>query len=182
MALNIGDSLPQFSMQATDGETYSSEQLCGANATVIMFWCNHCPYVIPNQDRIIAMQRGYRDRGVKFAAVCANSSESHPADSFPRMQERAIEKGYNFPYLHDDSQEVAKAFGAQRTPEVFLFDNEQKLAYHGRIDDNHEDVTQATSHDLKNAIEAVLSGSTPNPQQTGAMGCSIKWKQETQQA
>jgi peroxiredoxin len=176
MALNIGAPAPQFSLPATDGGSYSYQDLAGEQATVIMLWCNHCPYVIPNQDRVIAMQAAYRERGVAFAAICANNALSHPADSFENMKRRAREKGYNFPYLHDEGQEVARAFGAERTPEVFLFDSGGALRYHGRIDDNHEDVGRATSHDLRNAIEAVLAGRQPDPAQTGAYGCTIKWK------
>ncbi len=177
MAINLGERIPEFSLPATDGKHYSSAALAGEQATVVMFWCNHCPYVMSNQDRVIGMQREFKEKGVKFAAICSNNSDSHPADSFDKMIERAQEMNYNFPYLHDASQEVAKAFGAQRTPEVYLFDNEGKLRYHGRIDDNHEDVSKARSHDLLNAINAVLQGKAPHPAETGALGCTIKWKQ-----
>lgn len=176
MSLAIGTTAPDFSLPATDGSTYSFSDISGDNATVVMFWCNHCPYVIPNQDRVIAMQNEFALRGVKFAAIGANNAATHPADSFENMKLRAQEKGYNFHYLRDESQEVAKAYGAQRTPEVFLFDGEGKLSYHGRIDDNHEDVSKARSHDLRNAINAVLEGRSPDPAETGAMGCTIKWK------
>lgn len=176
MALNIGETIPGFSLPATDGHSYAGPDISGEKATVILFWCNHCPYVIPNQQRVIDMQSGFVSQGVKFAAICANNSATHPADSFANMQQRAQEMGYNFPYLHDESQEVAKAFGAQRTPEVFLFDSQGVLRYHGRIDDNHEDVSRARSHDLRNAIQTVLAGHLPDPAETGAMGCTIKWK------
>jgi peroxiredoxin len=176
MAISIGTAAPQFTLPATDGNTYSCEDLAGETATVIMFWCNHCPYVIPNQQRVIAMQAEYADRGVKFAAICANNALTYPADSFENMRKRAQEMGYNFPYLHDESQEVARAFGAERTPEVFVFDAGGTLRYHGRIDDNHEDVGRATSHDLRNALEAILTGAAVDPAETGAYGCTIKWK------
>jgi len=176
MALNIGENLPGFELPATDGREYDHKSIKGDKATVVMFWCNHCPYVVPNQDRIIEMQDEYRDKGVNFAAVCVNNDVTHPSDSFENMKIRAKEKGYNFPYLHDESQKIAVEFGAERTPEVFLFDGKAKLVYHGRIDDSHEDITLARSHDLRNAIDAVLSGETPSVQKTGAVGCSIKWK------
>lgn len=176
MAIELGGRIPQFSLPATDGSTYSSSDLQGDKATVIMFWCNHCPYVMPNQDRVIAMQREYGERGVKFSAICANNALTHPADSFENMRIRAEEKGYNFPYLRDESQEITRTFGAQRTPEVYLFDSEGVLRYHGRIDDNYEDVNRARSHDLRNAIDAVLDGRDPDPAETGAVGCTIKWK------
>ena len=175
MAISIGTTIPEFSLPATDGRSYSQADLA-ADATVVMFWCNHCPYVIPNQDRVISMQSEFAGQGVKFAAVCANNAVTHPADSFENMQARAREKGYNFPYLHDEDQSVARAFGAERTPEVFLFNREGILCYHGRIDDSHEDASRARSHDLRNAIEAVLAGRNPDPAETGAYGCSIKWK------
>lgn len=176
MSFSLSSVGPEFNLPATDGNTYSFSDIKGERATVIMFWCNHCPYVIPNQDRVIAMQEEYRARGVEFAAICANNTVTHPADSFENMKRRAEEKGYNFPYLHDESQEVARAFGAQRTPEAYLFDAEGILRYHGRIDDNYEDVARAGSHDLRNAIEAVLAGTNPDPAETGAVGCTIKWK------
>ena len=176
MALAIGETAPQFNLPATDGETYSFAGLAGDQATVIMFWCNHCPYVKPNQARVIALQERYAGRGVRFAAVCANDATAYPEDSFANMQRRAEQQGYNFPYLHDESQQVARSFGAQRTPEVFLFDSEGKLRYHGRIDDNYESAERARSHDLRDAIEALLAGEAPDPSLTGAVGCTIKWK------
>jgi peroxiredoxin len=176
MALSIGDSAPEFTLPAVTGETYDFAKAAGDAATVIMFWCNHCPYVIPNQDRVIKLQQEYAARGVKFAAICANRADAYPDDSFDNMRRRAADKGYNFPYLHDESQAVARSFGAQRTPEVYLFDRERVLRYHGRIDDNHEDESLATRHDLRMALDAVLEGRLPDPPETGAMGCTIKWK------
>ena len=176
MSFAKSNPAPEFTLPATDGNTYSFADIKGDKATVIMFWCNHCPYVIPNQDRVIALQADYREHGVNFAAICANNAITHPADSFDSMKRRAEEMGYNFPYLHDESQEVARAFDAQRTPEVYLFDAEGNLRYHGRIDDNYEDVSKAASHDLRNAIDAVLAGNDPDPAETGAVGCTIKWK------
>lgn len=176
MALAIGAMAPEFSLPGVDGKSYTFTDVAGAKATVIMFWCNHCPYVIPNQDRIIAMQREYAERGVKFAAVGANSAEAYPEDGFEAMKQRAAEKGYNFPYLRDESQETARAYGAQRTPEVFVFDAGRQLRYHGRIDDNHQDVNAVKSHDLRDALDAVLAGRAPDPAETGAYGCTIKWK------
>jgi peroxiredoxin len=176
MALAIGEAAPDFNLPATDGKQYTLADAAGEQATVIMFWCNHCPYVIPNQQRVIAMQARYAARGVKFAAISANRADTYPEDSFDSMKLRAEQVGYNFPYLHDESQAVAHAYGAQRTPEVFVFDAQHKLRYHGRIDDNHEDVSLARHHDLREAIEAVLAGKAPDPAETGAYGCTIKWK------
>ncbi len=176
MFMSIGTVAPDFILPATDGQHYNLEQISGEKVTVILFWCNHCPYVQPNQQRIIDMQKEYLDRGVRFAAICSNNPDAYPQDGFEAMQQRAAEMGYNFPYLQDESQDVARAFGAQRTPEAFLFDSKGTLRYHGRIDDNYQDAARAQSHDLRNAIEAVLAGDSPDPAETGAVGCSIKWK------
>lgn len=176
MPLSLGSPLPAFELPATDGNTYTSDQLRGTGATVVLFWCNHCPYVKPNQDRVIAMQAEYAERGARFAAICANNAETHPADSFDAMKQRAAEKGYNFPYLRDEDQSVARAFQAERTPEAFVFDASGLLRYHGRIDDNYESVDNVRSHDLRNALDSILAGQTPDPAETGAVGCSIKWK------
>lgn len=176
MALAIGDKAPDFTLPATDGMNYSLKDLLTGNAAVIMFWCNHCPYVIPNQDRIIKLQAEYAAQGVRFAAIGANRADTYPEDSFENMRIRAEEKGYNFPYLRDETQLTAKAYGAQRTPEVFVVDAQGQIKYHGRIDDCHEDLSRVRSHDLRNAIDAVLDGRDPEPAETGAYGCSIKWK------
>lgn len=176
MSIEPGDRAPAFSLPATDGRTYGLDELAGTAGTVILFWCNHCPYVQPNQQRVIRMQSDFAERGVRFAAICANRTDTHPEDGFDAMKQRAVELGYNFPYLRDEDQTVAREYGAQRTPEVFLFDGDRVLRYHGRIDDNYADEAGANSHDLRNAIEAVLSGNVPDPARTGAVGCSIKWK------
>ena len=176
MAIAIGEVAPDFRIKGTDGNSYDFPGLAGDSATALIFWCNHCPYVIANQDRVIAMQADYRARGVRFADVCSNNADVYPQDDFDNMRRRAQEKKYNFPYLHDENQEVARTFGAQRTPEVFLFDAAKRLRYHGRIDDNHQDASLAKSHDLRRAIDAVLAGQEPDPSETGVIGCTIKWK------
>jgi peroxiredoxin len=176
MALNLGDTAPEMNLLGVDGKTYTFADIAGAKATVVMFWCNHCPYVIPNQDRAIALQSEFAAQGVRFAAVCANNAEAYPEDGYPAMQQRAADKAYNFPYLHDASQTLARAYGAQRTPEIFVFDAAHKLRYHGRIDDNHQDLAAVKSHDLRNALDALVAGKAPDPAETGAYGCTIKWK------
>jgi peroxiredoxin len=176
MSLSIGASAPDFSLPATDGRTCSYADIAGAQATVVMFWCNHCPYVIGSQQRVKALQAEYADRGVRFAAICANNPDAYPQDSFENMATRARAEQYNFPYLHDPSQAVAQDYGAQRTPEAFLFDAEGKLRYHGRIDDNPQNEGAVVQHDLRNALEAVLAGREPEVAETGAIGCSIKWR------
>ncbi|MDQ3022863.1 MAG: thioredoxin family protein [bacterium] len=176
MTLQIGNTAPHFSLPATDDKSYTYDALKGDKGTVILFWCNHCPYVQGSELRVIRLAGEFATQGVKFAAINANRADSYVEDDFPHMVERAKALGYNFTYLHDESQEVARVFGAQRTPEAFLFDVDGKLRYHGRIDDNPQDESAAKSHDLRNAIEVLLSGGNPDPAETGPIGCTIKWK------
>ena len=176
MAILIGDAAPAFNLPATDGQSYTYEDIKGASGCVVLFWCNHCPYVQGSEGRLIQLADEYKGRGIGFAAINANNPNAYSEDDFPHMQQRAEDKGYNFTYLHDESQETARAFGAQRTPEAFLFDADGKLRYHGRIDDNPQDAGAVRSSDLRNALDAVLSGGTPDPAETGPIGCTIKWK------
>jgi peroxiredoxin len=176
MAISIGDSVPEFSLPATDGQSYTYEDVKGERATVLMFWCNHCPYVQGSEQRVIRLADEFAGLGVRFAAINANNPAAYAEDDFPHMVERAAAQGYNFPYMQDESQAVAREFGAQRTPEAFLFDADGVLRYHGRIDDNPQDERAVRQQDLHSAIEAVLSGQAPDPAETGPIGCTIKWK------
>ncbi len=125
---------------------------------------------------MIEIQRDSADKGVQLIAINSNDVKKYPADSFENMQERARVKGFNFPYLFDESQEIASAYGAERTPEVFLFDQGRTLQYHGSIDDNFEDPEGVQRHYLRDALDAILAGQTPRPAKTPAVGCTIKWK------
>jgi peroxiredoxin len=176
MAISIGDGVPAFSLPSTDGNTYTYDDVKGSAGAVSLFWCNHCPYVQGSEPRLITLAGEFQPRGIGFAAINANNPATYVEDDFPHMQQRAQQQGYNFAYLHDDSQAVAHSFGAQRTPEAFLFDSQGKLRYHGRIDDNPQDASSVKSSDLRNALEAVLNGGDPDPAETGPIGCSIKWK------
>lgn len=176
MALAIGDKAPGFSLSAVDGNHVDLESLAGAPALAVVFSCNHCPYVMAWEERMIDIQRDYADRGLKMIAINANDQVMYPEDSFEAMVERATTRGFNFPYLRDDSQEVPRSFGAERTPEVFLFDSDLRLAYHGAIDDNYEEPAEVESHYLRDAIEAVLEGKVPEIQETAPVGCTIKWR------
>jgi peroxiredoxin len=176
MGLQIGDHIPDFNLPATDGQSYTYDTVKGANGTVILFWCNHCPYVQGSEQRVVRLAGEAAGRGIRFAAINANNPGAYAEDDFPHMVERAKAQGYNFHYLHDESQEVARSFGAERTPEAFLFDRDGLLRYHGRIDNNPQDERAASSPDLSNAITAVLDGRAPDPAETGAIGCTIKWK------
>ena len=176
MPLGLRERLLSFSLPATDGSTVSSEQLAAAPVLGVVFWCNHCPYVKAWEDRMIALQREYAGRGVRFVMISSNDPVAFPDDSFPAMQTRAREKAYPFPYLFDETQEVAKTFGATRTPEIFLFDRERVLRYHGAPDDNMEDAAAVIHRYLRDAIDALLSGRDPATSATPPKGCSIKWK------
>jgi peroxiredoxin len=174
--LEFGDAALSFELPAVDGQTYSLAGLAqGKKATAVIFMCNHCPYVLAWLDRLIAVAQDYDGRGVAFAGINANDAAKYPADSFENMQKLAREHGVPFPYLHDESQEIAAAYGAQRTPEIFLFDADLRLRYHGAPDDNY-DQPQAAEPYLRQALDAVLSGSMPPVTETQPVGCTIKWK------
>lgn len=174
--LKIGDKCPDFSLPAVDGKTYSRDGLLeGKKGLVVVFSCNHCPYVRAYEDRMIALAKETAPKGIAWAAVCSNDAERYPDDSFEEMKKRAEEKGFPFPYLHDETQEVARAFDAAATPEFYLFDAAGKLAYHGRLDDEMEE-DKVTKRYLADAIEALLAGRPADPAKTHAIGCTIKWK------
>jgi peroxiredoxin len=171
-----GDGALGFELPGVDGKTISLSDLSqGKKATAVMFMCNHCPYVLAWLDRLIAIDKDYADRGVAFVGINANDATKYPADSFDKMKKLAEERGLPFPYLHDESQEIAAAYGAERTPEVFLFDQDLKLRYHGAPDDNYDE-TLATESYLRNALDAVLAGKEPAVADTSPVGCTIKWK------
>ena len=174
--LNIGDEAISFELTGVDEETHSLSDY-GEKATVaVIFTCNHCPYARAWEDRIVSIQKDHFDSGLQVLAINANDASKYPDDGFPQMQQRAEEKGFNFPYLYDESQEVATAYGAERTPEVFLFDGERNLAYHGAVDDNYDNPNAVQDAYLRDAVEAVLADEEPATSQTRPVGCSIKWK------
>lgn len=174
--VKLGDAAIAFELPGVDGKTYSLPALAeGKEATAVVFMCNHCPYVLAWLDRVIAIAKDYAGKGVAFAAINANDPAKYPADSFEGMQKLAKERGLPFPYLHDETQEVATAYGAERTPEIFLFDGDLKLRYHGAPDDNYEE-PQASVPYLRNALDAVLAGQAPPIAETPPVGCTIKWK------
>jgi peroxiredoxin len=174
--VRLGDAAIAFELPGVDGKTYSLSALAkGKEATAVVFMCNHCPYVLAWLDRLIAVAEDYAGKGVAFAGINANDPAKYPADSFEKMQELAKERGLPFPYLHDKPQKVATAYGAERTPEIFLFDGDLKLRYHGAPDDNYDE-TQASVPYLRNALDAVLAGQAPPIAETPPVGCTIKWK------
>ena len=144
LQLPLGTPIIDFSLPATDGETYGPADFADKDVLVVIFMCNHCPYIKAMIDRMIAIQNDYAERGVQLIGINANDAENYPEDSFEAMQAWVEEKGISFVYCYDESQQVAKAYQAQCTPDIFVFDKERKLAYHGRIDDNWKDESAVT--------------------------------------
>jgi peroxiredoxin len=174
--LQIGQRAPDFTLPGVDGKDYSLGSLQDRAIVVVLFTCNHCPYVQAYEDRLIAMQHDYAGQGVQLLAINPNDDHSYPEDNFDNMIKRARQKQYNFPYLRDETQRVARAYGAEYTPEAFLLDGRFQARYLGRVDDNWQHPDKVKSHDLREAIEAVLNGrEAPNPV-THPIGCTIKWK------
>ena len=175
MSIALGSPPPSFALPAVGGEEVSLEALADRAAVAVVFSCNHCPYVRAWEDRLNDIAREYAPRGVAVVAINSNDAASYPADSFEAMGERAREKGFVFPYAQDASQEVARAYGASRTPEVFLFDRERRLVYHGAIDDSTEPEGVRVRY-LREALDAVLAGQRPSAAETGVVGCTVKWR------
>jgi len=172
--LKIGSIAPDFNLPGVDGKSYSLESFKDKKAFVIIFSCNHCPYVQAYEERIKNIQTDYPAIGL--AAINPNDSDQYEDDSFENMKVRAEKKGFNFPYLRDEEQTTAKAYGASHTPEIFLFDKERKLVFHGKIDDNWKDESKVNSRYLKDAIEELLAGKEISVPETFTIGCTVKWK------
>lgn len=176
--LEIGQQAPDFALPGIDGQTHRlSDLLRDHRAVAVIFSCNHCPYVRAWEGRMIDLQREYAERGVALVAINPNDDVRYPDDSFEAMKQRAQEQGFNFRYLRDESQEVARAYGAERTPHVYLLDSSCVLRFRGAIDDNYEQPEAVQHTYLRDAIEAVLAGQTPPVETTPAVGCTIKWRE-----
>lgn len=173
--LPIGSKLPEFNLPGTDSKDYSPITFKDSKVLVVMFTCNHCPYVKAYEDRLIKLQKDFKDRGVSFVAINSNDEVNYPEDSFENMIKRAKEKGYNFPYLRDKTQNIAKTFGATHTPEVFVFNEKKILQYHGGIDDNCKEPKKVTKENLREALEAILANKPIHDSETHAIGCTVKW-------
>lgn len=174
--MDLATPAPGFSLPGVDGQTYTLDSFKDAKALVVIFSCNHCPYVKAYEDRMIAVQKDYQAQGVRLAVINANDAVNYPDDSFANMVERSRERGFNFPYLCDESQGAAKAYRATHTPHLFVFDGDRKLAYTGKIDDDWQDAAAVKQHYLRDALDDLLLGKTPRVAQTHAIGCTIKWK------
>ncbi len=175
IGLKIGDEAPGFELPGVDGRTHKIEDFGDKEVLGVMFICVHCPYVQAYEDRFIAVQKDYASRGVQLVGINPNDSTKYPEDSFDNMVRRSKQKGYPFPYLRDKAQAVADAYGAQATPEFFIFNKERKLVYRGRLDDNYQNPAAVEHTYLRDALEAVLTGEEPKQPFVPAIGCSIKW-------
>jgi peroxiredoxin len=176
--LPLGTRIPPFTLRnAVDGNTVSPESFADAPALLVMFICNHCPYVKHVKDEIGRVAREYQPRGVGIVAINANDVKAYPEDAPENMKRLTKQEGWNFPFLFDETQEVARAFHAACTPDFFLFDGERKLVYRGQVDDSRpgNDVP-VTGRDLRAALDAVLAGKPVPEDQRPSIGCNIKWK------
>ena len=163
-------------MPATDGGTYALSDIAGPNGTLVMFICNHCPYVTSAIDRIASDAAALQAQGIGIAAICSNDAASYPADSFPRMVEFATANAFTFPYLHDESQQVARAYDAVCTPDFFGFDKDLGLQYRGRLDEGGRHALPDARRELREAMIQIAETGRGPKDQTPSMGCSIKWR------
>ncbi|MDH3267897.1 MAG: thioredoxin family protein [Ignavibacteria bacterium] len=174
--LKIGSSAPDFNLQGVDGKKYSLSSFAAKNALIIIFSCNHCPYVQAYEGRIKQIQEDYKGKEVAVVAINSNEDVNYPDDSFENMKQRAAKQKFNFLYLRDEDQSVARSYDATHTPEIFLFDKEQKLTFHGKIDDNWQEPKKIQNQYLKNALDELLAGKEISVPETFTIGCTIKWK------
>ncbi len=177
----VGDIAADFSLKNVDGKMVSLSDYKKEKGVVVIFTCNHCPYSVAYEDRIIELDAAYKEKGYPVIAINPNDPDLYPADSYEAMQERAQEKGFTFPYLFDDGQSVYPAYGATKTPHVYVLKNEKgkfKVAYIGAIDNSAKDAAQVSETYLSDALDALLAGKAPLVSETKAVGCGIKAKQQ----
>lgn len=171
-----GAKAPDFSLPGIDGKPYSLASFKGKPIVVVFFTCNHCPYVQAWESRFVEVQRDYASKGVQLVGINSNDETKYPEDDFAHMRERAKDHGYNFPYLRDESQTVAEAWGPVATPDFYVLDKDRVIRYRGRLDDNHKDANAVTLRYLRDALDDLLAGKAPRVALTPPFGCSIKWK------
>ncbi len=175
--LALGTKAPEFRLPDTDGRVVSLADFAGAKALVVMFICNHCPFVKHVQKELARLARDYQQQGAALVAISSNDVSAYPEDGPAAMKAEKARVGYSFPYLYDETQAVAKAYRAACTPDLFLFDAQQRLVYRGQLDDSRPGNKVAVSgKDLRAALDAVLAGKAVDPKQRPSIGCNIKWK------
>jgi peroxiredoxin len=174
--LHPGDPAPPFSLPGTDGRTYKIADFANDPFLLVVFWCNHCPYVRAWEGRMIDIGRRYAAKGVRTVLINSNDARAYPEDSMSSMVRRAKEQGYPFPYLQDESQDVAHAYGALVTPHPLLFDRSRRLLFQGRIDNDHQHPEKANDPYLVHALEQALGGTPVEPSTLSVLGCTVKWR------
>jgi peroxiredoxin len=172
----IGSGIIGFELKGADGKIYSLESVASKSVIVLIFMCNHCPYVQAVVDRFVKIQSKYKDKGVQLIGISSNDVESYPEDSFENMKLFSKNRNLNFPYLIDENQSVAKNYDAVCTPDIYVYDSSRILRYRGRLDDNWKDEKSVLKKDLESAIESILLNREISFEQVPSMGCSIKWK------
>ncbi len=174
-SLEIGDLAPALELPDTEGALQTLPSPGEVPATVVVWTCNHCPYALAWHDRLMAVAHDYASSGVRFLQVNSNDAERHPADSLEAMRERASAERWAAPYLHDESQETAMAWGPLTTPDVFVLDSDLRLRYRGAPDSDHREPSEEAAW-LRAALDALLEGGMPEPAETKPVGCSVKWR------
>ena len=173
---NLGSDIIEFSLKGIDDKYYSPSDFSDKDILIIIFKCNHCPYVIAVIDRLVSLQKKYSDKKIQLIGINPNDPETYPEDSFENMKLFAEKHNINFPYLVDETQETAKKYDAVCTPDIYVYDKDRKLRYRGRLDDSWKDESKIMSKDLEKAIDLLLEGKEIDFDQIPSMGCSIKWK------
>jgi peroxiredoxin len=173
--LPTGVQAPDFELPGHDGRTHRFADVKGPKGTLVFFTCNHCPYVVGSEDRMLALLDTLRRAGISMVAIHSNETHDHPEDSFDAVKQRMKDKGFGWLSLHDESQLVARAYGAERTPHYFLFDAEDKLFYSGRMDNSPRDASKVQTSELRDALEDLLEGRPARVPRTDAIGCNVKW-------
>jgi peroxiredoxin len=167
---------PDFLLPSVDGKSYGLSDFLSSEALLVAFICNHCPYVRAIESRLIELRKIYDEDDLAMVGICANDALQYPDDAREVLLDRWRKMNYGFPYLIDSEQTIAKAFGAVCTPDLFLYDRRRRLFYHGQLDDNWQDESKVSHHDLRAAIDAILADQPPPDHQKASLGCSIKWK------
>jgi peroxiredoxin len=175
--VSLGTKMPKFILRDPDGVIQVSDYIIGKNGILVIFTCNHCPYAKAVWPRVIRLGQLASDQGISTVAINPNINPNYPDDAPEMMRVKIEEWGIPFPYLIDESQKVARAFDAQCTPDIYLFGADQKLVYHGRVDDNWQDESKVTKHELKDAITNLVEGKPIAGKQFPSLGCSIKWRE-----
>jgi peroxiredoxin len=174
--VELGSPAPDFVLTDPSGGAWALGKVAGDKPALVAFICNHCPYVVHIADAFSAFAKEYQDKGLAIVAISANDTDAYPQDAPAKMGEFARRHGFSFPYLYDETQETARAYGAVCTPDLFLFDKDKKLVYRGQFDSTRPNRGTPTGADLRAAADAVLAGRKPAADQKPSVGCSIKWK------